>query len=321
MSIVRFWELGSKWQALALAEIPEQAMPVFMDKALETSNRDFFNIHAEAFKTRGCNVSNETATIEFNVRYCGFLANEFDRAVIREDTERISFLLDHVPPRSSAPVMNPTAEASIKALGDYLFYTLKDEALATRLVELRYPLNRIDLEKAGFGSEFKSLLEADLDYAVHALQLDQWHGPLSKPDILFLLSLPPKYLAKVDKTYVNDTIELCLSRSKTSIAKRLVSSQEKTGNMTLADYEDLVVRAIRTENEEMFEYVYRQNDEMDVYDIDLVLLATNYRMFTKYAPRILTYRTKQEANSTNMTDTVAEMINDEPRRVEQRGGY
>lgn len=312
MSMVRFWKLGPKWQELALAEFPEHAMPVFMEQALQARNRKFFYAHAEAYKTRSCNsnVLDKTETTEFNVRYCGFLAKEFDRAVALENNERIAFMLDHAPPRTAAPVMDPTTEASIKALGDYIFYSLKDEDLAGKLVELRYPLNRIDLEKTGFSPEFTVLLKNDLDYAVSALQLDEWHGPLSKTNTIFLLSLPPQYLAKVDKTYINETIDLCLSRSKTTIAIRLIKIMEKTGTMTKNDYNKLVALAVRHGNTEIFEYIYKQNDEMDIYDADLLTLATNYRMFTQYAPRILTYHINQESRNATLARSVDDMVNE-----------
>lgn len=284
--LLKFWSLGPEWRNMVLTNFPGKALPVYVDQAIETHNVTFFNEYAEAFKNRATELS-PVETTKFNVKYCSFLATEFEAAVKSQNAERINFLLDYTPSQRAAAVIDGDTELALRRLGDYIFQELKDEALACKLVELRYPLNRIDLEKAGFEAEFMELLNADKAYAVQLLQLDKWHGPLTKQDTLFLLALPPETMKLADPLYIDETVELALKKSKTALAVRLLTFRQKTHPMTTEEYHKLLGWTIQYGNTKIFDAVLKQLD-MTPYDLDVTLLAANYKMFIKYAPTILT---------------------------------
>lgn len=308
--LLKFWAFGREWMDFIIAEYPETALPVYINRTLDIHHVNFFNKHAAAFKNQGATFKTPLETAEFNCKYGRFLAKEFEAAIEKQDAERIDFLLIHTPDRNAAPVLDRKTLSTLCALGDYLFLELKDEALACKLIELRYPLNRIDLSDIGFGSDFMAALTADMEYAVRALGLNKWRGPLTKQDTLFLLSLSPDALSAVDRKYVTETIDLCLKRNKTPLAMRLITFQEQAQSMTYDDYDVLLGKAIRYGNPEILEYICKQCDDMDIYTIDLVRMASNYKMFVKYSPRILTHLSKGESESTNGGNAVMNALTD-----------
>lgn len=308
--LMKLWVFGQEWMNFVIAEYPETALPVYINKALEIQQTDFFNQHAAAFKAHGATLNTPLDTAEFNRNYLHFLAAEFDSAMAKKDAERIDFLLTHTPDHHAAPVIDRKTKTTLRTLGDYLFLELKDEALACKLIELHYPLNKINLEEIGFGPDFTAALTADMQYAIQMLALDKWRGPLSKQDTLFLLTLSPNALGGVDRRYIDETIDLCMEREKTSLAMRFITFLEQTDALTPEGYDDLLGRAIQYENPEIFEYVCTQSDDMEIYDIDLVRLAGNYNMFVKYSPKILNHLAKNDPQGASNNSAAFIALND-----------
>ena len=290
----RIWYMGEEWRAMALINFQEKALPVFIKKTIASHDVLFFNAHASAFLDYGASLETPLDTSEFNCDYTRFLAKEFDAAVKMNIGPRIDFLLEHTPSQDKTTVLDSRVGAIFRALGDYLFYDLKDEALAGKLLGLRYPLNKIELDKTGFGDGFMKRLKADAEYAVQVLGLDQWTGPLNKETVTFLVSLSTDELKVVDKNYVEEIIELCLRKSKTEMALRYIQFLEDSDSISPDRYKMLLDWSIKYGNTELFENIVEAYEETSLYEVELVQLATNYKMFVKYAPRILAYLSKYE---------------------------
>ena len=297
-ALMTFWSLGPQWRDFILADYPERALPLYMNAAMGQKDVEFFNAHIEAFKASGYMLCPPLETATFYSKYCRFLAEQFAAAMEENHLERIRLLLTYMPHYSDAGPLYGKTVFMLKRLGDYLFYEQKDEALATTFIELHYPLNRIDLSRTEFSSGFMKALTADPAYAIAALQLDLWHGPLSRQETLFLIALSPEALQAVDQQYIDETVKLCLRKNKNKLAIKLIKARSLTHPLTGEDYDKMLSWAIQTGNNDFFKYVLKERDDMDLHQVNLVELAANYDMFVKYAPRILSHISKNEDDDT-----------------------
>lgn len=310
-ALLKYWDLGPEWREHFAESHPESALPVFMYRALQTNQADFFNAHAEAFKQSGSALCAPIDPADFNARLVRFLGGQLKIAITEKNAERVDFLLDYMPPQNSGIPMDMETKLTMLQLGDFIFYELKDEALACKLVSLRYTPRKIDLAKSGFGEDFMEVLTADKAQAFKILQLDQWHGALSKPETLFLLSLQPEIMKKVDMRYLDETIALCLENKKNDLATRLISFRDETVPLKEAEYKALLGTAIQSGDPALFNFVLGLRKDMDLYKIDLIQLAGNYDLFVKHAPDILDHIAKME----NDTEKGAAAALEEMRRV------
>jgi hypothetical protein len=293
-SLMKYWALGPQWRDFIMATYPEQALPIYMQEAVTQRDVTFFNAHIDTFKAGGYQLRPPIEPAMFYSRYCRFMAEQFAAAMAENDPERIRLLLTYMPHYSDEVPLGANTVSLLKKLGDWLLYEQKDEALATTFIGLRYPLNRVDLSRIEFGSGFMNTLNADPEYAIAAVQLDHWRGPLGEQEIRYLLTVPAEMLKTVDQRYIDETVKLCLSKNKTQLALQLIEARAVTHPATGRDYDHLLNLAIQAGNEEFFRQVLNEREDMDIGQVDLVQLAANYDLFVRYAPRILTYIKQHE---------------------------
>lgn len=308
-SLLTYWALGPRWRDFIVAEYPEQALPIYMEQAVVQRDVPFFDAHIEAFKAGGYKLRPPLERAMFFSRYCRFMAEQFAAAMAENDLERIRYLFTYMPRYSDEVPLGANTVSLLKKLGDWLFYEQKDEALATTFIGLRYPLNRVDLSRLEFSSGFMNTLNADPEYAIAAVQLDHWRGPLGEQEIRYLLTLPAEMLKTVDQRYIDETVKLCLSKNKTQLALQLIQARAVTHPLTGKDYDHLLDLAIQTGNDDFFRYVLKAREGMGIDQVDLMQLAANYDLFVRYAPRILT-RIKQQENDAPGNPTASEAIDE-----------
>lgn len=289
--ILKIWQMGRQWRDYYMSEYPDKSLSIFMSKAVDTSNEKFFNQYIGAFKADGYRLEFPLEKTEFNARFCHFFAEMIAAAMQQEDTKRIGFLLDHMPPSDSVTHIDPLTKRTLKELGDYVCYELKDEALACQLVDLGYEMNRVDVAKTGFGRDFAEALLADLEHAVtHVLKLNEWHAPLSIQETRFLLILPDPELRLVHKRHIDEAIETSImskSAKNTKNALRLIKFREEIQPLTLYDYDQFLGWSLEYNNRAVFNYVKTKCTEIDIYRISLTDLAGNQTLFRLHAPKIL----------------------------------
>ncbi|VGO20591.1 ankyrin repeat domain-containing protein [Pontiella sulfatireligans] len=295
--LLQYWSLGPDWRDYFMAEYPEQARSVFMNRAIEEYNITFFNAHVSAFKASGYKVESPQEQTEFNARFCRFLAEQIETAMLRNKRERVEFFIAHMPALNDVKFIDWKTKEVMAALGDYVFLELKDEALACKLVELGYACNRVDLDETGFGAPFADALRADPEYAFAALQLDEWQGTLSAVDAAFLATLPDDVLASMHKLYFGDAIEFCMKQSDTENAMRLIALRQAKEPMTRSENTELMNWSLECGNRAVFDYAMSQAGDIDIYMIDLGALASSQKLFIRYIPEIM-------ANVHNTMDTL-----------------
>ena len=286
--LIEFWGMGSQWRDFVAAAYPAKALPIFMDKAINTYSVRFFDKHVGAFRDSGFKVCNPLESIEFNVRFCRFLGDEYEDAIRKKDAERVRFLIDHTPRLSDLTIVDSATMESMRSLGDFVIMELKDESLACRFVELGYELNRLDFSELGFGADFDAVLQADPEHAIkQVLKINEWYGPLSDGEADFVLSLSEQALSLVHKTYISETVKRAMQKGDAASALRLIKFREKNSPLTRPGYDQLLEGAITYANTDIFDYVMEHCEGMSIYNIDLVKLAGNFELFARYVPAIL----------------------------------
>lgn len=284
---LKFWECGPAWRDFLISTYPDEALPLFMNRAIETGNVKFFDQYVDAFKASGFKVGIPLETTEFNVRFCRFLAEALERAMKKTDPDRIGFLLDHTPPLASVVYIDWKTEKTMRELGDYICKDLMDEALALKLIALGYELNRIDPAAAGFSSAFTTALAEDPDYAIRVLELGKWHGALSEPEANIIRTLPNPSLEAVDLLLIDEAIEFCIKNAYTGDAIRLIRFREGASPLTRHDYDELLTWATKYANDGILDYVTEECDYMGRFGIEFIQMAGNPALFAKLAPPIL----------------------------------
>ncbi len=324
--LLKFWKLGRDWQDFILSKDPS-ALSIFMDMAVKENNAKFFNRHVGAFKASGYKVVFPLEKTEFNARFCRYIANRIDRTMRRNDTEELRFLIGHMPPLAAVVHIDWKTKETMQALGPYVCMELKDEALACKLVDLGYDMNRIDLAQTGFdvGGPFFQSLEAHPEYAVvHVLRLGEWVGSLSPEETAFLLAVPESALRPVNDLHIDEAIESSVRSADLDNAVRLIRFREQTRPLTRHDYDDLLVWALESGsttdpriaiplihlrektyplthhdydkllgwalefgNTAVFDYVRQHSEKIDLFSINLNQLAGSPKLFVLYAPQIM----------------------------------
>ncbi len=302
--LLKVWKMGKQWQDFFISKYPEKTLPIFMNEALDNYNIRFFNQYIGDFKASGYRLEFPLGETEFNVRFYRFFAKMIKTAMQKEDTERIGFLIDHMPESTSAPFIDPYTKKTMQELGDYICHELKDETLACELVELGYNMNRVDLAKTGFGRAFSKALEANPEHAIiHVLKLNEWHGALSAEETAFLLALPNPLLRLVHKQNIAEAIKTSIKNTNTNHAFRLIKIREEIEPLTPHDYDQLLGWSLEYKNRAVFDYVKREYANVNIYQLNLAQLAGNRNLFRQYAPKILKkiYRTMNKTPKSDGT--------------------
>ena len=286
--LLKIWQMGKQWRDYFISEYPEKTLSIFMNEAVDNYSIRFFNQYIGDFKASGYRLEFPLEKTEFNARFCRFFAEMIKTAMQKEDTERIGFLIDHMPTRGSVPVIDPYTKKTMQNLGDYACHGLKDEALACELVGLGYDMNRIDLAKTGFGNSFTEALEANPEHAIiHVLKLNEWHGALSVEETAFLLTLPGPLLQSVHKLHIAEAIESSIKTANTENALQLVKTREEIQPLTPYDYDQLLGWSLEYKNRAVFDYVKTKCAQVNIYQLNLAQLAESPHLFRLYAPKIL----------------------------------
>ena len=279
-------ELGSECRRLAATAQPN-ALPFLMSEAIDNHDRTFFNEFAEAFKATGFKVSSPLDSSEFNIRYRRFVGERLDEALKDKDDERIRFLVAQMPKVSSPEHLDKRTAATMRAVGDHVFNTLKDETLATQLVELRFALNPVDLKKTPFGKDFLNTFREDPAYAIRTQQLDEWKGRMPEADAAFLLTLPDTSWDLIKASHLDEAIEINIARGDSEGALRLIASKASRKPLLQADYNELMNWALKYGDGPVFDHVIKQSGDIDIYNISFAALAMNRELFQRYAPQIM----------------------------------
>jgi hypothetical protein len=285
--LLKFWKLGTDWSSYIVGEYPEVALPIFMSQAADTYNVKFFDEHIAAFKATGFKVKSPLEATEFNVRFCHFIAEEIDEALQDKNRERIEFLIDHMPDFPSVVFIDRKTKESMQTLGDYIFDELNDEALACKLVALGYDYNRVDLDQTGFSDAFTDILRKNPDYAIRFLKLEKWEGALSESVADFLFTLPNNALGKMHTLYIDETIQAAMKTGNSESAMRFIRLRAEQNPFNQGAYTELLNWALEYGDETVFDYVMENCEEMNLFSIDLALLAKNQKLFMQYAPQIM----------------------------------
>ena len=289
-ALLKMWKMGKYWRDYFMSEYPEKSLSIFMNQAVEDHSVRFFNQYIGAFKADNYRLEFPLDKTEFNTGFCVFFAEMIETAMKEENTERIEFLIDHMPTLKSVIYIDPKTIKTMQALSDYVCHELKDEALACKLVGLGYDMNRVDIDKTGFGRDFAEALIADLEHAVtHVLKLNEWHGPLSAKETKFLLILPDPTLRLVHKQHLDEAIETSIKSNNvktTRIALRLIKFREEIQPLTLHDYDRLLSWSLKYKNRTVYDYVKTKSTLTDMYSINLADLGGSPTLFKQYAPKI-----------------------------------
>jgi len=287
--LLKFWKLGRDWQDFILSKDPA-ALSIFMNMAIKENSVKFFDRYVEDFKATGYKVVFPLEKTEFNARFCRYIANKISAAMRKNDTERLGFLINHMPPLASVVHIDWKTKETMQELGPYVCMGLKNETLACKLVELGYDMNRIDLAQTGFdpnGCFFQSL-ENHPEYAVaHVLKLNEWEGSLSPKEATFLLGLPEPSLRLVHDLHLDEAIESAVKGADLENAVRLIQLRGQTRPWTRHDYDKLLGWSLESGNTAVFNYVKEQCDGVDIFTMNLDQLAKSPKLFALYAPQIL----------------------------------
>ncbi len=285
--LLKFWKLGPEWREFIVADHTTLALPIFMSHTADDYSVQFFDLHIDEFYKTGFKVKSPLEQTEFNIRFGSFIGELIGDAVEEKNRARLEFLIDHTPTLQSVVYIDLKMKNSMRALGDFVFHELKDEELACKLVSLGYELNRIDLSKLDFGNDFKNVLKADSDYAIHALRLSEWHGVLSTNDLDFILTLPVSAMKAIQKNHVDAILERSMEMKDTEATMRLIAMRSERYPPTRSTYTELINWALAYSNLTVFDYVMEQDEEMNIFSIDFGMLARNQELFLKYAPIIM----------------------------------
>ena len=292
--LLAFWKMGKQWRDYFISQYPEKSLSIFMSEAVDDYSIRFFNQYAEAFKASGYRLEFPLEKTEFNARFCHFIADMIEIAMKKEDTKRIGFLIDHMPPYGSVVYIDQYTVKTMQALGQYVCHNLGNEELACKLVGLGYDMGRIDLAQTGFGAGFIQALEENPEQAItRVLKLNEWRGELSAAEIDFLLALPDPALRLVHPLHIEEAIETLVKNANTEDAVRLIEFREELQPLTPHDYGELLGWSLEYNNRAVFDYVKERSDKLDVFSLDLAQLAESQTLFRLYAPTILKkiYRT------------------------------
>ena len=285
--LLKFWELGSEWRDYILAEHLEIALPVFMDQAIQGFYRLFFREHLAEFKDSGFKLHRLMGAIEFNSRFCRFLADEIDRAMGKGDNKRIHFLVDNMPSLPAVNYIDAKTAEIMRDLGDYALYTLEDEDFFCQLLELGYEQNRIDLTNPVVGDKLTNALRANPESAVRALDLDEWRGKMTQAEFEFLNSLPESALGSLSQLYVIEAIELSMVDGDDEGVLRFIQLRAQMEPFSRGGYDQLMNLSLKYGSEAGFGYVMEHRKKIDIYTFDLAYLAENQVLFVRYAPKIM----------------------------------
>lgn len=287
-SLLHFWECGRDFRNRLVADYPEEVLPIFMDCAVKERDFRFFNKYAEAFRESGFRIVDPIEPTGFYSRYCRYVAGELAEAMEKKDVARIGFLLDHLPRLTDVKHIDPVTEDAMRSLAGYVCHELKDEALACKLVELKYDLGRIDLVKADFGSDFDEALKADPEHALlHVLDLENWHGFLTEAEARFLMNLSEEYWSLLHDRHVDEAVEVYIGLGESDRALWVIAFREGTRPMNRHGYHELLGWAIEHGDDKLFEFVRVNCKDLNIFHVSLVKLASNYELFAKYAPKLL----------------------------------
>lgn len=286
--LLRVWKMGKQWRDYYLSEYPDKTLSIFMSEAINDNSVRFFNQYIADFNRDNYRLEFPLEKTEFNARFCRFFSDRIKTTMEKGDTERIAFLIDHMPSRHTVSMIDFETEETMRKLGDYVCYELKDEALACRLVELGYDMNRIDIEKVGFSTDFTKVLAAHPVHAIyHVLKLNEWHGPLSEKEILFLLDLTDELLRSIHRLHVDEAIRVTIKKGDTTDAVRLIKIREALAPLTSDDYDRLFSWSLEYRNRAVFDYVKSKREDFNIYQYNLADLANDWQLFRLYAPKIL----------------------------------
>lgn len=286
LELTKFWELGKDWRTIVLPAQPD-ALPVFMSEAIDDYNVKFFNEHAEAFRLTGFKVKTPLQSPEFNIRYRRFIGEELEEALEKKDNQRIAFLINQIPEVENEAHLDVRTQERVKKIADYLIHEQNNQMLAAKLMGLGFALNKPDLQNGTFSAEFLETLRANPDYAVKALQLSEWNGPLTDAEVNFILTLPEESWKSLHKLHIDETIEICMKKNKSKEAMRFIQLRAERAPLTKNDYNELMNWALKHGNKTVFDFVMEQNGDLDIYSIDFGSLAYNQKLFEFYAPKIM----------------------------------
>ncbi len=301
-----FWNYGRVWKDYLVEHHPDEALPLFMERAVDERNVRFFDAYVEQFMTEGYYAVGSAERTSFQVRYCEFIARELGEAQAGNDRERIAFLLRYMPRIQDVVHIEDSALAIMHKLGDFLCGILKDEELACTMVELEYPFGPIDLQATGFGDAFMEVLLAHSDFAIRQLlRLDAWHGALSPMEVAFVRRLDAEHRLMVDYKYLDEVIDVLIREDATEQAIALIEFRSGMQPYSRFEYLKMIECGVERGNDTLFVYGMRKCPELNLYNFDLVKLAGSLDLFSKYAPRIFrniyrTMETEPKADGTTL---------------------
>ena len=287
LEISKFWKLGPAWQDWVMASHPDEALPVFMDEALKKYSRRFIFKYLEPFKASGFKPHRLMVEAEFNARFCRFLAGQMERAMEKGDVERLEFLTDNTPHRTSESLIYAETADVFRQVGTYFFQTLESEPLTLKMVELGYDQNPLDLSSPVFGDSLATLLRARPGQAIRSLGLDEWKGALTPAEVDFLGTLPEEALGALSLQYIDEASALCMTAGDDEGVLRYIRLHAQKEPFDQATYVQLMNRSARHSSIVGFDYVLEHCDDIDIFSLDLAALAETQVLFVKYAPQMM----------------------------------
>ena len=285
--LLKFWELGAVWREYILAEYPEIALPVFMDQGIKGYDVRFVRKHLPEFKDSEFKTHRLIGAIEFNARFSLFMAERIEWAMGKGDRERVDFLVDHMPPRPSESYIDLQTGEIMREVGDHALYTLKDEDLFCKLIEMGYEQNRIDLDSPAVGEKLIAALRANPESAIRALGLDEWHGKMTEAEFDFLNSHPESVLSTLAPLYVNEAIEMSMASGNEEGTLHYIMLRAEMEPFEKGGYDRLMNLSLKYGSKMGFDYVLEQTKKVDIYTFDFAYLAENQALFVRYAPKIM----------------------------------
>lgn len=268
-------------------EVRPGTLPTLMSLAVDINNVEFFDSHAAEMKTRGFEVQSPLDSTEFKMRYRRLIAEQLLLALEQEDADRIRFLVEMTPEVESANYLDEETADAMRASGDYVFSTLKDEELAVMMVNNHYAMNPIDFETQPFGEPFLQAFGQDPEYVIQTQGFETWHGRMSDIEVSFLLSNPEKAWDLLPKQYRDELSELSMKFKESDAPIRLIKHKESKAPLTQFEYNELISWALKHGNDEAFDFLSAEAGEMDVFHIDFAALALNQELFMLHAPKIM----------------------------------
>lgn len=281
-----YTSLRGIWRDAVLDAYPD-TLPTFMSLAVDINNVEFFDRYADELKTRGFEVPSPMDTTEFKMRYRRLIAEQLLLALEKEDSERLRFLIEMTPKVQKVLYLDEETANAMRAAGTYVFDTLKDEELATLMVQTRYALNPIDFETLPFGEPFLQALREEPEYLIQTQGFETWDGRMSDAEAFFLTTMPEATWDLLHRQYMDELTELSMKLKDSDAAIRLIEHKKNKAPLTQADYTELISWALDHDNDSVFEYLSAETGELDVFNIDFAALANNQDLFMVYAPKIM----------------------------------